>query len=421
MGLLDKILGYGEIKGPEFTKDFSLDDNTQLNTLTSLLNQVNDESKIKVEKEILNVRSGLAGEKNVYYELKNSRLPIVCLHDIRLEYKNLEAQFDFIIIASEFILVLETKKLFGNINVDNEGNFTREYQINNRTFKEGMYSPITQNERHVKLLDEFLRDHKLIKHCPIYSLIVIANDKTIVNKKFAKAEVKNLIIKHDQLIEKLNYYIKNNNEVKLKHNYMREIAETIIKENKPIEYDFVKKLSLEMKPVVNEEVIQPVKETVPIESENDKLDYNDNIPQTKLHGKLKRYRYTKAKELNIKPYFIFNNNELDQLLSIRPTSKEMFLTVPGFGEKKYEQYGEDIIALITESMNQIQEALKTLRLETAKQNNLKAYEVFNNQQLDQIVELMPKDKDQLFQIKYYNKQQVDNYGDLIIRVISDNL
>lgn len=421
MGLLDKILGYGEIKGPEFTKDFSVDDNTQLNTLTSLLNQVNDESKIKVEKEILNVRSGLAGEKNVYYELKNSRLPIVCLHDIRLEYKNLEAQFDFIIIASEFILVLETKKLFGNINIDNEGNFTREYQINNRTFKEGMYSPITQNERHVRLLDEFLRDHKLIKHCPIYSLIVIANDKTIVNKKFAKAEVKNLIIKHDQLIEKLNYYIKNNNEVKLKHNYMREIAEAIIKDNKPIEYDFVKKLNLEMKSVVNEKVIQPVKETIPIESENDKLGDNDNMQQTKLYGKLKRYRYTKAKELSIKPYFIFNNNELDQLLSIRPTSKEMFLTVPGFGEKKYEQYGEDIIALITESMNQIQEALKTLRLEIAKQNNLKAYEIFNNQQLDQIIELMPKDKDQLIQIKYYSKQQVDNFGDQIIGIIKDNL
>ena len=421
MGLLDKILGYGEIKGPEFTKDFSVDDNTQLNTLTSLLNQVNDESKIKVEKEILNVRSGLAGEKNVYYELKNSRLPIVCLHDIRLEYKNLEAQFDFIIIASEFILVLETKKLFGNINVDNEGNFTREYQINNRTFKEGMYSPITQNERHVRLLDEFLRDNKIIKHCPIYSLIVIANDKTIVNKKFAKAEVKNLIIKHDQLIEKLNYYIKNNNDVKLKHNYMREIAETIIKENKPIEYDFVKKLNLELKPVVNEKVNQPVKEIIPVELESDEIDDNDNTPQTKLHGKLKRYRYTKAKELNIKPYFIFNNNELDQLLSIRPTSKEKFLSVPGFGEKKYEQYGEDIIALITENINQIQEALKVFRAETAKQNSLKAYEIFNNQQLDQIIEIMPMEKDQLLQIKYYSKQQVDNYGDQIIRVINDNL
>lgn len=421
MGLLDRILGYGEIKGPEFTKDFSVDDNTQLNTLTSLLNRVNDESKIKVEKEILNVRSGLAGEKNVYYELKNSRLPIVCLHDIRLEYKNLEAQFDFIIIASEFILVLETKKLFGNINIDNEGNFTREYQINNRTFKEGMYSPITQNERHVRLLDEFLRDHKLIKHCPIYSLIVIANDKTIVNKKFAKAEVKNLIIKHDQLIEKLNYYIKNNNEVKLKHNYMREIAEAIIKDNKPIEYDFVKKLNLEMKPVVSEKASQSVKETIPIDPENDKFEDNDNIPQSKLYGKLKHYRYTRAKELNIKPYFIFNNNELDLLLSTRPTSKEIFLSVPGFGEKKYEQYGEDIIAIISESKNQIQEALKAIRLEISKQKNLKAYEIFNNQQLDQIIELMPKDKDQLLQIKYYSKQQVDNYGDLIIRVINENL
>lgn len=421
MGLLDRILGYGEIKGPEFTKDFSVDDNTQLNTLTSLLNRVNDESKIKVEKEILNVRSGLAGEKNVYYELKNSRLPIVCLHDIRLEYKNLEAQFDFIIIASEFILVLETKKLFGNINIDNEGNFTREYRINNRTFKEGMYSPITQNERHVRLLDEFLRDHKLIKHCPIYSLIVIANDKTIVNKKFAKVEVKNLIIKHDQLIEKLNYYIKNNNEVKFRHNYMREIAETIIKENKPIEYDFVKKLNLELKPMVSEKASQSVKETIPIDPENDKFEDNDNIPQSKLYGKLKHYRYTRAKELNIKPYFIFNNNELDLLLSTRPTSKEIFLSVPGFGEKKYEQYGEDIIAIISESKNQIQEALKAIRLEISKQKNLKAYEIFNNQQLDQIIELMPKDKDQLLQIKYYSKQQVDNYGDLIIRVINENL
>jgi hypothetical protein len=421
MGLFDKILGYGEIKGPEFTKDFSVDDNTQLNALINLLDQVNDDSKIKVEKEILNVRSGLAGEKNVYYELKNSRLPIVCLHDIRLEYKNFEAQFDFIIIASEFILVLETKKLFGNINVDNEGNFTREYQINNRIFKEGMYSPITQNERHVRLLDEFLRDHKLIKHCPIYSLIVIANDKTIVNKKFAKAEVKNLIIKHDQLIEKLTYYIKNNNEVKLKHNYMREIAETIIKENKPIEYDFIKKLNLEMKPIVHEKTNLSIKETIIAASESDKFEDSDNIPQTKLQGKLKRYRYTKAKELNIKPYFIFNNNELDLLLSIRPTSKEKFLTIPGFGEKKYEQYGEDIIALINDSINQIQEALKTLRLETAKQNNLKAYEIFNNQQLDQIIELMPQDKDQFLQIKYYSKQQVDNYGDQIIRVIRENL
>jgi superfamily II DNA helicase RecQ len=176
-----------------------------------------------------------------------------------------------------------------------------------------------------------------------------------------------------------------------------------------------------MKPVIIEKENILIKETVASEPENDMVDEKESIAQTKLHSKIKHYRYTKAKELNIKPYFIFNNNELDQLLSIRPTSKEKFLTCPGFGEKKYEQYGEDIISLITESMNQIQEALKTFRLETARQNNLKAYEIFNNQQLDQIIELMPTEKDQLLQVKYYSKLQVDNYGDQIIHVIRENL
>ncbi|MDD4194265.1 MAG: HRDC domain-containing protein [Acholeplasmataceae bacterium] len=421
MGLLDKIFGYGEIKGPEFTKDFSVEDNSQINNLLLLLERVTDESKLKIEKELLNMRSGLSGEKNVYFELKNSRLPIVCLHDIRLEYKNYEAQFDFIVIASEFILVLETKKLFGNITIDNEGNFTREYQINNRLFKEGMYSPITQNERHIRLLEEFLKDKKLIKYCPIHSLIVIANDKTIVNKKYAKADVKNVIIKHDQLIEKLNQFVSENDSVKLKHNYMREIAEAILKENKPIEYDYIKKLGLEMKPTKIETPKKVFEEPILLDKDTRDEEEKENDTQSKLHNKLKQYRYKKSKELNIKAYYVFNNNELDQLVLIKPKTKEQFLSVQGFGEKKFEQYGEDIIDIIKESLNQIEEALKTYRSETAKMNNLKAYEVFNNQQLEQILELFPKDKEQLTQIKYYSKQQIENFGDQIITIIKENL
>lgn len=421
MGLLDKLLGYGEIKGPEFTKDFSVEDNSQINNLLQLLEQVTDESKLKVEKELLNMRSGLSGEKNVYFELKNSRLPIVCLHDIRLEYKNYEAQFDFIVIASEFILALETKKLFGNITIDNEGNFTREYLINNRLYKEGMYSPITQNERHIRLLKEFLKDKKLIKYCPIYPLIVIANDKTIVNKKYAKADIKNVIIKHDQLIEKLNQFLKENDSVKLKHNYMRAIAGAILKENKPIEYDYIKKLGLEMKPT---KIVTPkkvVEEPIVLDKDTRDEEEKENDTQSKLHNKLKQYRYKKSKELNIKAYYVFNNNELDQLVLIKPKTKEQFLSVQGFGEKKFEQYGEEIIDIIKESVNQIEEALKKFRSETAKSSNLKAYEVFNNQQLEQILELLPNDKEQLTQLKYYNKQQIDNFGDKIIEVIKEKL
>jgi hypothetical protein len=53
----------------------------------------------------------------VYFELKNSFIPMLCLHDIRLEYNDYIAQFDFILITCKFIYVLETKKLNGDIEI----------------------------------------------------------------------------------------------------------------------------------------------------------------------------------------------------------------------------------------------------------------------------------------------------------------
>lgn len=125
--LLEKLLGYGSIKEPEFAKDFDIESNSQLTTLYSLMDQVTVKAKDIINLEILKIKNGLSGEKNVYFELKNSRLPFICLHDIRLEYKGYTGQFDFIVISSEFILVIETKKLYGDIIVDNEGNFSREF------------------------------------------------------------------------------------------------------------------------------------------------------------------------------------------------------------------------------------------------------------------------------------------------------
>ena len=83
------------------------------------------------------------GEQNVYYELKNSFIPMLCFHDIRLEYNDYVAQFDFIVITTKFIYVLETKKLSGDIEVNSDGDFIRIFKNNNGKVikKEGMYSP----------------------------------------------------------------------------------------------------------------------------------------------------------------------------------------------------------------------------------------------------------------------------------------
>ena len=92
---------------------------------------------------------------------------------------------------------------------DSKGNFSRTIQYGKRYWKEGIYSPITQNERHMEVLKEckseewntvmgamvrmsFSSFHK--------SLVVLANEKTYLNDRYAKKEVKEQVIRADQLI-----------------------------------------------------------------------------------------------------------------------------------------------------------------------------------------------------------------------------
>lgn len=420
MGIFDKIIertfGYGGIKEPIFLKDFDSEAKPQIASLGALIENVIPENKEIIEQEILKIRSGLNGESNVYFELKNSRIPCICLHDIRLEYKGLTAQIDFIVIAAEFILVIETKRLYGDIAIDDEGNFNREYNFKGRKFKEGIYSPITQNERHIALLSEMLKDNKFIRNLPMLSLVVIANDKTIISKKFAKQDIKSQVIKHDQLIGRLNEF-KKLEKYKITDANINEIAKYLLSNHKPIEFDYINKLGLTLLPQ-NITPIVAVIEEIPIQPEVSKTDEPEST--TKLHDQLRSYRAKTAKAQSLKPYYVFNNVEMDSLVSKQPTTKDEFLSIHGFGEKKYQDYGENIIEIIVNHRNGLYELLKQYRVEKAKQLNLKAYEIFSNQQLDDIIRMVPSTKDDFKQIKYFNQGRIDHYADDIIEIIHKN-
>ena len=105
----------------------------------------------------------------------------------------------------------------GNIEINSKGDFIRTMNINGRNIKEGIYSPITQNVRHLELIkllrgkrksniiskaifDKFFYDN-------YKTLVVLANPKTVLNDKYAKKEVKEQVIRADQLIN----YIKSAN------------------------------------------------------------------------------------------------------------------------------------------------------------------------------------------------------------------
>ena len=65
-----------------------------------------------------------------------------------------------------------------------------------------------------------------------------------------------------------------------------------------------------------------------------------------LIDELKAYRLDKSREEKIKPYYIFNNNQMADLIAKMPASKQELQTVSGFGPVKAEKYGDDILRIV---------------------------------------------------------------------------
>lgn len=182
-----------------------------LRQLEELAEKATGENAKKIAKEIAVVKAGIIGEDNILFELKNSGMDMVVLHDLYIEsVSGASAQIDFLVLTPKINFVLECKNLFGNIEINSKGDFIRTIHCGGRYYKEGIYSPITQNQRHLQVLKERRseNDGKILAAWKNYlfkdffrGLVVLANPKTVVNDRYAKKEVKEQVIRADQLIE----------------------------------------------------------------------------------------------------------------------------------------------------------------------------------------------------------------------------
>lgn len=205
MGLFDKI------KGPVLVKSSSSAEE-QLSALTLLKGTVSADISEKIDRDIKLLQTGDFGENSIMFELKNSRIPMMILHDLYLEHGGLTAQIDFLVITRKHIYIIECKNLYGNIEINNRGDFIRTVSGGK---KEGFYSPITQNERHLGLIKQMLSDERgNVPGAVLFekaffntyrSVIVLANSKTVLYDKYAEKQVKEKVIRADRLIA----YIKN--------------------------------------------------------------------------------------------------------------------------------------------------------------------------------------------------------------------
>ncbi len=244
MGLFDKL------KNPVFIKDDS-EAEKQLAALLELKKNTTGKLLEQLEQDISKVESGIVGEKQVRFELENSHIPMYVIHDLFLEHDGLTAQIDYLVITRKSNYVIECKNLYGNIEINNTGSFIRTYKFGNKVSKEGIYSPITQNQRHMELIKAIRAQSKgniLTKalfeknfYNNYHSIVVLANPKTVLNDKYAKKEIKEQVIRADQLISYIKKIDAGVTDYTCSDKDMEEMANFFISQHKTNPVDYVEK------------------------------------------------------------------------------------------------------------------------------------------------------------------------------------
>lgn len=353
MGFFTKKIGTVFLKENSESEEF-------IEKLKKLSEKASDELKIEIEKQIKIAKYGLQGENAIAYELKNSGMDMYVLRDIYLEVGGLSAQIDYLFITRKHIYVIECKNLIGNIEIDNAGNFIRSYELSGKKIREGIYSPITQNQRHLNVIKELRLKSKTNLFARVMfeksfednykSLIVLANPRTCLNAKYAKKEIKSMIIRIDQLISKIKEMDAASNNGTMSEEAMRELAEAFLNANVDTHSDYAKKY---------EELLTEVKSTGEnlnlLKSAEGQSAIEDNrevevnvFDEEKCAKELKKFRLDLSRAEGVKPYYIFTDAQMKDLMDKKPETKEQLLQVCGFGKAKVEKYGEQILKILND-------------------------------------------------------------------------
>lgn len=308
----------------------------QISELKAIRDSVKDKNKIDKEIKLLEV--GLQGEKEIAFELKNANLGMYVLHDITLKYEDLKTQIDYVIITKGYTYLVECKNLIGNITVDHKGEFQREYEVNGNKYKEAIYSPYTQAIRHQQILKKrwLSKSNKLMiaiqeKYFDTMwykPLVVIANSKSLLDIKHAPKDIRNNIIRVDQLIN----YIKNDLEnydknFKTNQKQMLELGNNLLAANTN-EYT-----SLATKYDITETI-----EVLSLDEENGK---NEN-----LENKLREFRKDKSKKMNVPANYIFTDEEMQKIITCHPKSLEQLKMLNILPAVKINLHGQEIIDIL---------------------------------------------------------------------------
>lgn len=332
----------------DFFKDtIFLKENSDLQNRYDALLRLKKEYSVNDEfyEELYIVKKGLEGENEIKYQLSKSNLGMYVLRDINIEYEGLKAQIDYVVLTKMYCYFIECKNLVGNITVNEKGDFIREYSINKKKIKKGMYSPLRQVEAqrdvYRKIWNNKLSSNKvinMIKRALAENnftdthrvLVVASNNETILNTKYAPKDIKDKVIKADALVRKIqNDLDKSDKTLWESKKQVEEWARGFLKlnvENNIDYYEYYKNKFVD-------------------ENSSKKI---ETIIEDNLKERLSEFRKNRSKQLNIPAYYVFNNEELDKLVEIRPRTLEELSSFNILAPIKIKTHGDLIIQIINE-------------------------------------------------------------------------
>lgn len=308
----------------------------QVGALTELIRKYPNNDDLLKKKRICEL--GLLGEKEIEFELKNANIGMYVLHDVNIEYEDLKAQIDYVVVTKYACYFIECKNLVGNITVNEKGDFIREYQIADRKIKKGMYSPLRQveSQRSVfkkiwlagKESNAIIRGIRKLTSDEFFNntykvLVVAANNETILDTKYAPFDIKYKVLKADALIRQMQYDLDHSNKQDWgTRKETEEWANSILRQNIETNVDYYEyyKLLLRL---------------------NNMIDSKQQ--DQRLRDRLIEFRKERAQEMNIPAYYVYTNDELEMLVSLKPKTLEKLIDFNILTPIKIKTHGVKII------------------------------------------------------------------------------
>ena len=154
--------------------------------------------------EIWAIRLGAKSEADAAYQLdfdlRDSRHWAV-IHDLRIEVDGLVAQIDHLVISRMLeVFVCESKSYTGGVKVNEHGEWS--------TYRDrrpiGIPSPVEQNRRHIKVLEQVIRaghielPRRIVSLKPNYKNIVLVSAAGLITRPEKKLPDLDSVVKVDQ-------------------------------------------------------------------------------------------------------------------------------------------------------------------------------------------------------------------------------